>query len=481
MKKYCLTLTLFLSAAISYAQWQPDVQLTSNSSRDLGSFNNSKWIASQGSEVNVVWASGEALDVWHIRSVYEGVTWGSMNRVSDIGNDEWYPSIALDGTVNPVIHVVWSDNRSNWEIYYKSSTNGGTSWGSESRLTNGFQYSTYPSIAASGSSVHLVWSENIAFENNAAYYNRSTDGGVSWQGTSGIQLSNNPSTSEVFPSISLSDTHLHVVWTENDEIYYRQSLTNGTSWNPIVRLTNDPSYSRSPCISASAQDIHVAWQDRRDGHWGIYYKRSTDGGSSWGEDTQLTNTPAPAYTPSLSVSGTVVHVVWEDNRDGNKEVYYKRSTNGGASWGEDTRLTNNSADSYNPSVAVSGTVVNVVWEDNRDGNSDIYYKRDPTGNVTGIEDIGSEFPEEFRLAQNYPNPFNPSTLISYQLPVSCYVTLKVFDVLGNEVATLVDEYKPAGIYNVEFRMQNLELSSGIYFYQLTAGDFIQTKKMLMIK
>lgn len=96
-------------------------------------------------------------------------------------------------------------------------------------------------------------------------------------------------------------------------------------------------------------------------------------------------------------------------------------------------------------------------------------------------------PSDFLLFQNYPNPFNPSTVISYQLPVSSEVTLKVFDVLGNKIATLVNEYKSAGSFEVEFNASSL--SSGVYFYQLRVADpeinsgqgFIQTKKMLMVK
>ena len=98
-------------------------------------------------------------------------------------------------------------------------------------------------------------------------------------------------------------------------------------------------------------------------------------------------------------------------------------------------------------------------------------------------------PLEFLLAQNYPNPFNPSTVISFQLPVSSNVTLKVYDLLGDEVATLVDEYKKVGKYEVDFNslgIRNLPagrqgLASGIYFYQLKASNFIQTRKMLLIK
>ncbi|RPI63078.1 MAG: T9SS C-terminal target domain-containing protein, partial [Ignavibacteriales bacterium] len=72
-----------------------------------------------------------------------------------------------------------------------------------------------------------------------------------------------------------------------------------------------------------------------------------------------------------------------------------------------------------------------------------------------------------------------STKISWQSPVSSHQSLKIYDVLGNEVATLVDEYKPAGIYNLQFTMNNL--ASGIYFYKLQAGSFVQTKKMILLK
>ena len=97
-----------------------------------------------------------------------------------------------------------------------------------------------------------------------------------------------------------------------------------------------------------------------------------------------------------------------------------------------------------------------------------------------VSDVENEFqPLAFQLEQNYPNPFNPSTKISYSIPQEGDVTLKIYDVLGNEVATLVNEEKPAGVYEVEFNAGNL--SSGIYLYKLTAGNFIQTRKMILIK
>src|SRR3990172_5383712 len=95
--------------------------------------------------------------------------------------------------------------------------------------------------------------------------------------------------------------------------------------------------------------------------------------AQWQADVRLTNNTAASYTSynnawCIASSGSVVHVVWYDNRDGDYEIYYKCSTDAGVSWGADTRLTNNSAASELPSVSVSGQVVHIVWEDQREGN-----------------------------------------------------------------------------------------------------------------
>ena len=91
--------------------------------------------------------------------------------------------------------------------------------------------------------------------------------------------------------------------------------------------------------------------------------------------------------------------------------------------------------------------------------------------------------EDHHLSQNYPNPFNPSTKISWQSPVGSWQTLKVYDILGNEVATLVNEYRNAGNYEIDFQstVGSHQLANGVYFYQLRVGDYIETKKMILLK
>ncbi len=124
--------------------------------------------------------------------------------------------------------------------------------------------------------------------------------------------------------------------------------------------------------------------------------------------------------------------------------------------------------------ADSGTI-NVVWEDSLDGHIQLFgIGQSVIVNVKNNQKIFT-----YHLFQNYPNPFNPTTAISYQLSAFSHVSLKVYDVLGREVKTLVDENQAAGGHIIEWNAKNY--ASGIYFYQIRAGEFVSTKKMLLIK
>ena len=98
--------------------------------------------------------------------------------------------------------------------------------------------------------------------------------------------------------------------------------------------------------------------------------------------------------------------------------------------------------------------------------------------ISNVEKTES-LPSEYSLSQNYPNPFNPSTTISFKIPKTDFVSLKIYDALGNEIKTIVNEIKTAGKFSVNFDGSNLP--SGVYFYRLTSGNFSKTKKLLLLK
>jgi hypothetical protein len=112
------------------------------------------------------------------------------------------------------------------------------------------------------------------------------------------------------------------------------------------------------------------------------------------------------------------------------------------------------------------------------GTSASVWRRPLSQIATSVTDPASS-PQRFRLWQNYPNPFNPSTTIRYELPHAAFVTLKIYNSLGQEVATLLDENRPAGVYTIEFEGKNL--SSGVYFYRFTSDQFTQTRNMIIVK
>ncbi len=146
------------------------------------------------------------------------------------------------------------------------------------------------------------------------------------------------------------------------------------------------------------------------------------------------------------------------------------STNNGTTWNDvNMGLTNTHVNC----LVVSGTELFAGTEDGG------VWKRPLSDMITAVENNENNIPSYFELEQNYPNPFNPTTKIKYQLAANGIVSLKVYDILGREVATLVNETKSAGNYEANFNAANL--SSGIYLYRIQAGNFTESKKMILLK
>ncbi|MCR4287833.1 MAG: exo-alpha-sialidase, partial [Deltaproteobacteria bacterium] len=169
-----------------------------------------------------------------------------------------------------------------------------------------------------------------------------------------------------------------VAWEDitpgNSEIYLKTSADNGATWSANKRLTNNTGESSFPSIAVSGSNIHVAWYDYTPGNYEIYFKTSADNGATWSANKRLTNNTGSSYSPSIAVSGSNIHVAWQDTTPGNSEIYFKTSADNGATWSADKRLTYNTGSSYLPSIAVSGSNIHVAWGDSTPWNSEIYFK-----------------------------------------------------------------------------------------------------------
>lgn len=345
--------------------WGPDIRLTESSS---ASYCTGSWsIAMNGDTVHVVfwdYRDGNA-EIYYKRSIDGGVSWDPEKRLTTANGESVGPKIAVSGLY---IYIVWRDDRDgsgNAEIYYKRSTDGGDNWGPDVNFSNTSAYSQCSCIAASGSNVHVVWEEVYV----GIQYKRSTDNGSNW--STATNLANDGT----YPSMAVSGGNIHVVWQNSSpEVYYISSSDNGYSWSTSRRLSDTPYESGEPSISVCNDNVHVVWSDYRDNKYEIYYKRSTDGGIDWDADTKLTNTTYGFHDPSIAVREDDIYLVWKHEMLG-REIYYKNSSDNGENWDEQARIVNDySTFSDNPSVAASNARTSVIWVDNRDGNSEIYYK-----------------------------------------------------------------------------------------------------------
>lgn len=382
-----MLLAVFSSHGI-IAQWQPELRLTNDLSATGLSLNNSRSIAGSGAILHIVWQdgrNGSLGEIYYKRSTDGGSTWSSDVRLTNDPAASEFPSIAVNGNV---VIVVWIDNRHGnpGEIYSKRSIDGGISWSADTRLTLSLGGAYNPSVSMSGGNVHVVW-HDYRHSNYEIYYKGSQNNGLSWG--SDKRITNNTASS-FYPSVASTGNNVFVVWQDgrfgNDEILFKSSPDNGDNWGSdtsALRLTNAPGFSWAPSISAEDGRIHLAWRDNRDGNYEIYYKKSDNNGANWSTDKRLINNSASSSSPSIYSSVNNVYVVWEDQMFSNPEILYRRSSDGGTSWGSDsaiTRLTTNPADKLNPCIFVSGNAAHVIWRDRRNLNFEIYYKRSPNTN-----------------------------------------------------------------------------------------------------
>jgi len=315
---------------------------------------------------------------------------------------------------------------------------------------------------------------------------RSTDEGVNW--SSPIKINNDPGTSayQWFGTMSVAPNgRIDVIWLDTRDnpagnisaLYYSNSKDGGATWSQNERLSdyfnshlgwpNQDKMGDYFDMVSDSNGAHLAWAATFNGEQDVYYSYIID---------MTDNVPVELLSFSSSVAVNVVTLYWSTATELNNHGFEIERSFDKTNWRtigfREGKGTTSEPQQYSYSDKLSGIE-----------SSRFYYRLkqiDFNGSFEYSDIVEAEIaPSVFSLSQNYPNPFNPGTTISYQLPVNGFVTLKVYDVLGNEVATLENEEKSAGEYEIEFDGSNL--TSGIYFYKLQSGSFVETKRMLLLK
>jgi hypothetical protein len=382
MNTITLTLILLLPMGLS-AQFTPETRITNAAGNTYTSFNNANVMAAHGDVVHLVYTDERGLEgeVYYQRSIDGGLSWQmAVQLTTDDGSFSGYPAIAV---WDNEVHVAWADRRSgNDEIYYRKSSDGGTSWSAETRITNDPADSGFPCLSTSGPVVHLVWTDN-RFDDGEIYYCHSLNSGQSWGNQ--VRLTNNHENS-INASVSSSANDVHVVWQDNrdgnDEIYYKRSTDGGMTWDADLRLTNNPFKSSFPSAVAMGKTILVVWSDLREGNAEIFGLRSVDNGDTWSADIRLTNTARESLEPKITMEGAFAFLTWHELSDivTNWEVESRFSTDGGTTWTARRQISAEEGFSGNATVCVENLLVMIAWTDSRYGDTEILTRRNPTGN-----------------------------------------------------------------------------------------------------
>jgi len=316
-----------------YHKKSPDGGLTWTTSKRLtftSGLSGSPAIAVDASlNLHVVWQDDTSgnYEIYHKKSTDGGATWTASKRLSWTSGGSEVPAIGIGSSGK--LHVVWSDDTpGNEEIYYTQSKDKGANWAANQRLTWTSGGSKIPAIGVDSSgNPHVVWRDDTP-GNFELYYKSSPDGGATW--ATNKRLTWNSGTSNE-PVIAVDASgHLHVVWTDdtpgNDEIFYKQSLDGGAAWAASKRLIWNSGSSHSPAMTVDSSDhLHVVYVDHTSGRIDLYYKKSMDGGANWTTGSRLTWTIGSKGSPALGVDSTGnLHLVWEEMTPGNYEIYYMK-------------------------------------------------------------------------------------------------------------------------------------------------------------
>ncbi len=365
--------------------WSDDQRLTNNSTND-----DRVVIDAEGDRIHLAWhhtvTAGSDYQIFYMNSSDGGWSWSNPQQISTSNLEGHNPDIGVNDTN---VHIVWEDTKSDArEIYYRNSTDGGLNWNNERRLSEDDGYdSNAPSISVAGDEIHVAWTDT-RHSGAEVYYIRSLDGGVTWEdgqgGEYGRRLTDTAGDSIVYDIVKEGNT-IHLIYddsTDGDgDVYYLVSYDNGANWQPGVEIAGDSNDQAPAALAVNGSTVHVVWIERvSTSEYNIWYRNSTDNGNNWNPSIMIVGPSVYADRPSVDCNSTHVWITWMDERDdGNtNEIYYKYSVNKGSTWSMDIRLTfNEGNESYWPKIVVESENIHVVWFDDRDGNYEIYYKRSP--------------------------------------------------------------------------------------------------------
>lgn len=520
---------LLKDALISFL---PDVQVNS----DPGNMLNEREpviVVSKEGIIYIAWKGDDSLEsILFSRSLDGGETFSPAIKINDDvsyppSSSVYQPDIAMDAEEN--IYIVWFDYRE-WaddgsytspiDVYLDKSTDNGVTWGTDVKVSEGgsgtypWHFQPYIAIDQNNGNIYVSFSDYDRYlpegDPSDVSVGRSIDGGLSFENK--VRVDDCPDSlleTQIFSYIAVDSSSGHVYVTFSDSrngdkhIYLSKSTDYALSFGENILVDSDTTNEQDEASvkTDNSGSVYVVWnewspdssfQDTTVLLNNIYLAKSINGGDSFSppvkvNDQYLNDSYGYNFPTRLAVDDSgIVHLVWHDRRNGYNTCFYDQSLDGGETFSNDIMI-NDEMDSVScvfPRIAVDNNKdIYVTWVDERNGNDkyDVFFSRND--NITALNNDNYQ-PVKFTLFQNYPNPFNPQTTIRCSIEQPTRVKIQIYNQLGQQLRTLVNERKQAGEFSVTWDgkdSQGNTLASGIYYYRLTAGNQVDTKKMLYLR
>jgi hypothetical protein len=445
----------------------------------------------------IAWQDGRSglVDIYAQRfdSLWNAIDSNTLINDDDSSSYQNNPSIAIADDGSYV--MAWTDNRNgNTDIYAQRFDMSGNAIDSNILINDdiGISYQYNPSVAMTSDGTYIiVWQDRRS--DNYDIYVQHFDASGNAIGPNTIINDDDSSFYQSDPSIAMIDNGSYLIsWrdyrNDNPDIYAQRFDASGNAIGSNILINDDVGNSDQydPSVALNNDGTYViTWEDQRNGHWDIYAQRFDASGNAIGPNKLINDDEGSndQYDPSIAMNDDGVYVItWGDKRNGHWSIYAQlfnaAGTRLGYNYPVNSTFAIDSILSAHPSVKMIGSKIFTTWNENRNEETvnDVYCN---ILEFSALSTISPENSDVFHLNDNYPNPFNPGTTISYQLSIDCQIELSVFDLNGRKVATLINDHQSAGYYSVDWSAS--AFPSGIYLYRLDIGDYVETKKMVLIK
>jgi hypothetical protein len=430
----------------------------------------------------------------YVRELRNGILSDTINLTNSIYNSYW-PVIKTDR--KGITHLIWGISLTTpsafslihpTDVYYSFYNNG--VWSAPENIfhkdpiANSNAYSNGKLELDSRNRLHLLWVINDPITGLRFYH--KIEENCLWG-----EIKEIPFRTADYDFIFDKNDRLHLAYFrpeysggyDENSVYYRFSDDYGESWSDSVLVHKSGSQRgiKVQILSDQKNNIHIIWTKHLTGNKtggdAIYHSYSPDG-ATWTEPKNAVPQSVDGflYFSAAMDKNNKIHLVY-DLWSGLFLIPVKLCYTcwDGTSWSVPEDIVDSAEW---PSIELDSLgYLHLEYADAMKGSK--YYTKTTMPLIVKVDEKKNNIPQEYELNQNYPNPFNPTTTINYQLPENGFVTIKVYDMLGKEVSTLVNENKSAGYYKVNFGAS--KLTSGVYVYIINANNFVQSKKMLLMK